>query len=31
MVMEFKGLAIQFPENERIELIHQMIFPLIMD
>lgn len=31
MVMEFKGLAIQFPENEKIELIHQMIFPLIMD
>ncbi|MHA1125177.1 MAG: hypothetical protein ACTSO7_09745 [Candidatus Heimdallarchaeota archaeon] len=31
MVMEFKGLKIQFPENERIELINQMIFPLIMD
>jgi len=31
MVMEFKGLTIQFPDNEKIELIHQMIFPLIMD
>ncbi|MHA1922787.1 MAG: hypothetical protein ACTSVP_06950 [Candidatus Heimdallarchaeota archaeon] len=31
MVMEFKGLTIQFPDNERIELIHQMIFPMIMD